>query len=138
MRELSEEAGVSRRSYRIVSGFSKVHSFVHMNVQYEVVYYLALLKRPTLFRHVQTVGIANGEVSSAHWMAIEQIAIVDNARGTLQRIVRPAFNYLRKYIKGKPQHGIGALEDRITRLRITTRSDERGNAAAEQADRGDP
>lgn len=133
MRELSEEAGVTRRMYKIVPGFSKLHSFVHMNVQYEVVYYLALLKRPTLFRHVQTVGIANGEVSSAHWMSIEQIAVVDNSRGTLQRIVRPAFNYVRKYIKGKPQYGINVLEQ----LEQLSLSNEREHPAEEQADRRD-
>ena len=119
------------RMYKIVLGFSKLHSLrAHERSMRSCT--TALLKRPTLFRHVQTVGIANGEVS-AHWMSIEQIAVVDNSRGTLQRIVRPAFNYVRKYIKGKPQYGINVLEQ----LEQLSLSNEREHPAEEQADRRD-
>ena len=101
IRELQEEANVPRKQYKIIPGFVRKHSFVHMNVQYDNIYFLAVMKRPLVFQPIQSITIKNGEVSGAYWMSIENVKIVDNSRFTLARLTRSAFNFLRNHFKGK-------------------------------------
>jgi 8-oxo-dGTP pyrophosphatase MutT (NUDIX family) len=102
MRELHEETRLDKRYYRIIDGFVRVYSYVHMGVKYVNTYYLAIAK-PNLSQKSLSYlchDITNGEVVRVQWMTFDQVRLVDT-RGMLTDLLRPAFNKIKLYIKGK-------------------------------------
>lgn len=110
VREFSEETGIPRDAYRLLPDYSRQVSYIHMGVRYVITYHLAFLSRP-LAEPGETVSLRRlgqaAEINEVRWMGMGQInwldrsgAVPGSAKGrcNLGRILRPAFNYLKKYL----------------------------------------
>lgn len=100
MREFTEETGIKKHQYKIFPLRTFTLSFIDDNVRYTSVYYLAIETAPialciNLASHDQME-----EVAEIRWMSIAAIREID-INGRMERLVRPMFQYARKYALGK-------------------------------------
>jgi 8-oxo-dGTP pyrophosphatase MutT (NUDIX family) len=115
MREMQEETKLDKRYYKIIDDFCRVYSYVHMGVKYVNTFFLALAK-PNL--HQKNINylcndLTNGEVIQVQWMTLEQIRLVDSENQMLTQLLKPAFNKIKRYIKGKSPMFIPATQKNI-------------------------
>jgi 8-oxo-dGTP pyrophosphatase MutT (NUDIX family) len=100
IREFKEETNIDKKYYKIVYGFKKVHSYVHGGVRYIHTYYLAIAKKGLENNNIK-INVINGEVLDMKWMDLNNIKLVDSQYLILQKLVKPAFNVMKKYFKNK-------------------------------------
>ena len=98
IREFAEETGVTKKHYKIFPESTRACSYVDGNVRYKNVYYLALANHNI----IPQVNFARPEqaeeVADIKWMTIEHIRLIDSS-GRLENLVRPMFNFMKKYTK---------------------------------------
>ena len=100
VRELYEETGVNKNSYRILPNIKKNISYISNGNKYEFIYYVAIANSKTLHRHPTIRDINHiAEISEVKWHNIEQIRVI-NTNPQLQVMIKSVFNYVKKYING--------------------------------------
>jgi len=108
LREFWEETGIPSTAVRLLPGFRRVESYVHMDVLYVCVYFMAVPVRESaaLDRPAANIDMRRGEqvseVSDIKWMGLTELAVVDGPAGRrLAPTARAAFNYLRRWRRGR-------------------------------------
>jgi 8-oxo-dGTP pyrophosphatase MutT (NUDIX family) len=103
MRELQEETNIDRKYYKVINGFIRVYSYIHMGVKYVNTYYLAIAKSNLIQKNINYIcnDLTNGEVVQAQWMTFNEVRLIDNPNGMLQKLLKPSFSMIKNYIKGK-------------------------------------
>lgn len=126
IRETAEETGIVKRDYRILPGFRRRVSHVHMGVRYVNVYYAAVARRDLDvaldFRDLARAA----EVAETRWLDIEQIRLLDSPDRRLESTVAPVFRFVRRRARGAPPPGPGP--------RPPPRGRQRRRRVAEDAD----
>ena len=101
VRELEEETNIDSKFYRIIPDFRRVFSYQHMGVRYVNTFYLAVAKNKLITKNINYISndITNGEVIQVEWMNIIKIRLIDSHTKMLEKLIKPAFNVMKKYYK---------------------------------------
>lgn len=108
IREFEEETKINKKYYKIINGFNRRFSYIHMGVKYVNTYFLALAKPNLLTKNIYEFchDITNSEVTEVKWVTTRELQIIDSKNNMLTKLIKPAFNMIKNYIKGKKSNNI--------------------------------